>query len=283
MRRACRSVIASLLLLQTCHATSIVWVISETGEYVVLAADSRDLADVRDPKFAYVKTNDRVCKAIALGDTLFFNSGAVLIGAYQGKPWWRSLQTARDTYKASNDHGAESLSIAWGNRALAWFYDQQNPSDLQSLTDPNGGIVTGGFINFDSNENPGSFEQIVSFNAVTRQLSRHPMSQAKGQFGIVGLHPELVVEFEEAKTSRALRAYGTLKIHNVTKDLDYDIVFVQKAVQFVIDNVSDKEKEGVHGPIDVVVLRRSGGIRWVTRKPNCYSQDLQAPKKLPKK
>jgi hypothetical protein len=282
MRRACRSVIASLLLLQTCHATSIVWVISETGGYVVLAADSRDLADVRDPKFTNVKTNDRVCKAIALGDTLFLNSGAVLIGAYQEKPWWRSLQAARETYKASNDHGAEQLSIAWGNRALAWFYEQNAP-DLQSLTDPNGEIVSGGFINFDSNGNPNSFEQSLLFNAVTRQLSRRPMSQSKGQIGILGLHPELVVEFEKAETPRALKAYGTLKIHNVTKDLDYDIVFVRKAVQFVIDNVNDKEKEGVHGPIDVVVLRRSGGIRWVTRKPNCYSQDLQSPKKSPKK
>jgi hypothetical protein len=92
--------------------------------------------------------------------------------------------------------------------------------------------------------------------------------------GIAGIHPELVIEFEKAETPRALKAYGTLKTHNVAKEVSYDIEFLKKAVQFVIDNVSEKEKIGVHGPIDVVVVRRMGGIEWVSRKPNCYSQDF---------
>lgn len=92
--------------------------------------------------------------------------------------------------------------------------------------------------------------------------------------GIAGIHPELVIEFEKAETPRALKAYGTLKTHNVAKEVSYDIEFLKKAVQFVIDNVSEKEKIGVHDPIDVVVVRRMGGIEWVSRKPNCYSQDF---------
>jgi glutamine amidotransferase-like uncharacterized protein len=163
---------------------------------------------------------------------------------------------------------------------MTWFYGQ-SPSDIESVTTPDGALLTGGFINYDPNRNPAVFLQALYFNAGTRQLSSQPVSQSKGQIGVSGIHPELVTEFEKAETPRALKAYGTLKIHNVTKDLSYDIEFVKRAVQFVIDNVSDREKEGVHGPIDVVVLRRLGGVDWVFRKPNCYSQDLQSHKKTP--
>jgi hypothetical protein len=73
VRHLCGWIVLSALLLQTCHGTSIVWVVSETGEYVVLAADSRDF----DPMTR--KSDDSVCKVIALDRTLFFNSGDVLL------------------------------------------------------------------------------------------------------------------------------------------------------------------------------------------------------------
>jgi len=285
MRRTHRWVILSVLFLQVaCHGTSIVWVIAETGEYVVLAADSRRFADIRDPKFKSpdpkfrnLKSNNGECKVIALDDTLFLNAGSVVIGTYRGK-YWNSQQAAREIYTASKDHEAQALSIAWGNRALTWFYGQSQ-SDIQSTLGPDGALVSGGFINFDSSGNPAAFSQNLSFDAATRQLSRKPVSQSKGQIGVSGIHPELVIEFEKAETPRALKAYGTLKIHNVAKDLSYDIEFVRRAVQFVIDNVSEKDKRFVHGPIDVVVLRRLGGIDWVARKPNCHTMDLRSAKK----
>lgn len=242
-----------------------------------LAADSHRSADIRDPKFKSLKSNDHQCKVIVLDDTIFFNSGAVTIGAYRGK-YWDSLQAARETYAASKNHEAQALSVAWGNRAMTWFY-RQSQSDMKWVSGPAGQLVTGGFINFDAARNPASFLQTLSFNAQTRQLSRQPESQEKGQVGVTGVEPELVKEFEKAESPRALKAYGTLKIHNVTKDLSYDIQFVQKAVQFVIDNANAKDQQSVHGPIDVVVIRRLGGIDWVTRKPSCYALDLGSVKK----
>jgi hypothetical protein len=82
----------------------------------------------------------------------------------------------------------------------------------------------------------------------------------------------LLREFEKAETVRARNAYGGLPLYKVTKDLSYDIQFAKKAVQFVIDNVEGEDKEYVHGPVDVVVIRRFGGIEWVSRKPSCYPQ-----------
>lgn len=278
MHRAYKWLFVSVLLFQNvCRGTSIVWVVSESGEYVVLAADSHRTADIRDPKFKDLKSDDHQCKVIVLDDTIFFNSGSASIRAYRGKSW-DSLQAAREIYTASKDHEAQALSIAWGNRAMAWFYGQRQ-SDIQSVADPDGGLVLGGFINFDSNRNPASFLQTLYFDAGTRQLSRQPTSQAKGQIGVAGVEPELIREFEKAETPRALKAYGTLKIHDVTKDLSYDIQFVQKAIQFVIDNVNAKDRQSVHGPIEVVVVRRLGGIDWVTRKHSCYAMDLGSVKK----
>ena len=269
---ACRWIILSALLIQACHGTSIVWVVSETGEYVVLAADSR-----QSDAFGRVQPNDRACKVIALDDTVFFNSGSVLSKTYRGKPW-SSLQAAREIYIASKDRQAEPLSIAWGNEAMTFFY-RLSVTDLKSVAEADGAIVTGGFINFDPNRNPAAFSQNLYVSADPPQLSRKPESQAKGQIGISSIQRELVVEFIKAESPRAVKAYGTLKIHSAAPDLSYDIEFVKKAVQFVIANVSGKDKEHVHGPIDVVVLRRFGGIDWVTRKPSCYAQDFQSPKK----
>jgi hypothetical protein len=269
---ACRWIILSALLVQACHGTSIVWVVSETGEYVVLAADSREV-----DAMGRLKPSDRACKVIALDDTVFFNSGSVLSRTYRVGSW-RSLKAAREIYIASKERQAEPLSIAWGNEAMTFFY-RLSVTELRSSANANGSIVTGGFINFDPTMNPAAFSQTLYFNAEPLQLSRKPDSQAKGQIGISGIHPELVVEFIKAETPRAVKGYGTLTIHKAAPDLSYDIEFVKKAVQFVIDNVSGEDKQHVHGPIDVVVVRRLGGVDWITRKQSCYAEDFHSPKK----
>ena len=71
MRHACSWIILSVLFLQTCHGTSIAIVVSKTGDYVVLAADSRGLeARTKVP-------NNKMCKVIALDDIVLFNAGDV--------------------------------------------------------------------------------------------------------------------------------------------------------------------------------------------------------------
>ncbi len=199
---------------------------------------------------------------------------------------WNSIQTAWEIYSTSKGPDTQSLSLAWGNRALAWF-GGQNPSFLQSVTGADGILVQGGFINFVPNTNPVVSLQELSFIDGSpfspAKLSLKRLSQSMGEIGTTGIdNRELVGEFIEAKTTRARKAYGTLKPHNIGKTLSYDKEFVIKAVQFVIDNVPDSEKPFIHGPIDVVVVRRDG-VHWGPRKPNCYSHDFHSPKKPAKK
>lgn len=266
--------IVSVILLQTlCYGTSIVLVVSETGEYVVIAADSRQ-ADISGKR----KPSDKECKVIQLDNTLFFDSGTVVIGARGGT--WNSQQVAREVYRASKNHDAQALSVAWGSRAVVWFSSNSTVTDLQSIAQPDGTLVTGWFINLDSDNNPSSFVQTLYFDGKL-PLRVEQRKIANGDIGTAGIHSELVREFRNGETPRALKAHGTLKARDVGEDLSYDIQFARRAVQFVIDNVPDKEKYLVHGPIDVVVLRRMGGIEWLSRKSNCYSQDL-SPKKSTK-
>ncbi len=275
MRRALKWVILSGLFLQACHGTSIVWVVSEKGDYVVLAADSREFDDLTQ------KPNSDACKVISFDDTVFFASGRPRIPVDGAVPW-DSIQTAGGIYKTSEDRDTQSLSIAWGKRAMVWFGGQK-PSFVKSLTGADGVLVQGGFINFVPNKSPIVFSQDLVFTDGSplspAQLSLNPTSESMGQVGAAGIHNrELVGEFINAETSRASKAYGKLKPHKFGKELSYDKEFVRLAVQFVIDNMNDKDKPLVHGPIDVVVVRR-GGIEWVTRKPNCYAQDFHSPKK----
>jgi hypothetical protein len=179
MRHACSWIVLSVLFLQTCHGTSIVWVVSKTGEYVVLATDSRDFDPITG------KSDDTVCKVIALDDTLFFNSGDVRLRTRLGEPW-ESLQTAREIYKGTKDHDAQSLSITWGQRAKTWF-DRQIPPVNQSVVGPDGGLVTGGFINFDQHRNPAVFVEELFFNPATQQPFLTPTSPI--QIGMASIQP----------------------------------------------------------------------------------------------
>ena len=274
VRIVCKWASCLLLLYHTlCFGTSIVIVVSATGDYVVVATDSRNAA------LGKALPNDDACKVIALDDTLFLNSGTVVIGAIRGK-LWDSLSEARKVYRMARTRDAERMSIDWGNRAMSWFYTQSR-ADIESITDPDGGLVTGGFINFDSQKRPVIFSQQVFFISSSRQLSRKPWVVEQGKIGVSGVGTDLVKEFEKAETVRARNAYGTLGLHKVTTDLAYDIQFAPKAVQFVIDNVEGKDKEFVHGPIDVVVLQRFVGVGWIRRKQNCYAMDVNPAKKKP--
>jgi len=254
----------------TCYGTSIVYVISNDGQYVVFAADSRNV----DPSNNI--TNNEACKVITLGnDTTFYESGTAVVGDRQGHLLWSSQRAARQVYTANKNHDARTLAIAWGKVAFAWF-DRQSDSDQKLWTKSESRVLANGaFINYDQNRNPVVFSEPLSYDAQTKKLSLpEPITSSRaGLVGRGGDYQELVAEFMNAETPRAQRAYGTLKVRYAGNELGYDIQFVQKAIQFVIDNAPDKRF--VHSPIDVVVLRRFGGADWVVRKHNCYIEDTQ--------
>jgi hypothetical protein len=264
-------ILTALAFPSLCQGTTIVFVISNNGDYVVLAADSRDF-------WSYGHPSDSACKIVAFKDTLFYESGAATALFKDSK--WDAVESAKGIYKRSKTHDAEMLSIIWGNEAMKFFNAQ--PDSFRRRAEgqnSNGGVVTGGFINFNALGNPVASAQTVTARLSDHQLFLKPTTEHTGQIGTSGVGHDLIAEFINARSSRALRAHGAFRPHLEGSSQFYDIQLVQQAIQFVIDNSTGEDKRGVNGPIDVAVLTRDGAVKWVTRKQDCYAFDIPQPKR----
>jgi len=220
--------------------------------------------------------NDHACKIISLGeDTLFFETGAALIGVQKGESW-DALSVARASYRESKKRDAQALSTAWGNVALNWFYGK-NREDLRTSREAQDGrIVTGGFVEFESDGSPSVQNQTIFYLDDTKQLRRHPdgAPPGPGQITISGVALGLVQEFFDGKTERAVEAFGPIgMVRLIAVDPTTDSTLAKKAIQFAIDNSTGKEKEALGGPIDVAIIHKNRMIEWVSRKKECYEQD----------
>lgn len=247
----------------------VVAIVSQKGDYVVVAAESRSLDLSRR------RVNNLSCKIIGLGgEMLFFETGVNVIGVQRGEAW-NAEDVARAIYQESQNRDARTLSIAWGNRALQWFYSQSS-ADLQSTAETNGGIVTGGFIGFDNDGKASVQNQTIYYSTVDRTLSRRPTGQPPipGQVVASGIAKELAAEFFEGKTKRAIEAFGpigTFRLIGVDAGIDANLA--RKAIEFAIRSATGREQEALGGPIDIAVLRRNRTIEWVNRKPECFKMD----------
>lgn len=244
-------------------------IVSQRGNYIVVAADSREVDESDRP------IDDKSCKVIALGgDTLFFETGTPLIIVRRGKSW-NAEDVARAVYRESGRRDARDLSIAWGDRALSWF-DAQSETDLKSVSEAKGGIITGGFINFRESGHPSIQTQEITFSARNHTLTRGLASEppALGQVMFSGVGKNLIEEFFAAKTGRAMRAFSTVETEHLVGVKSWvDAKLARKAIQFAIANETGENRNTIGGPIDVAILRRNGAIEWVSRKKACYASD----------
>lgn len=232
---------------------------------MVIAAESRGLDEKGVP-------DENACKVTVLGgETLFFATGTVDISVHRGTAW-DAHEVAQTVYKSAQKRDAEALSTAWGEMALQWFNGQAE-SDVKVVADPDGGLVTGGFISFGIRGTPDAYARAIHYSAAAHQFSNQPSSWSPGQVGIAGVGREQVSEFLANKTPRALKAHAVVEASITGVDPKRDSVLVRTAVQFVIDNVTGVDKTRVGGPIDVAIIRQSGGIEWVSRKKECYKMD----------
>jgi hypothetical protein len=247
----------------------VIAMVSRKGDYVVVAGESRSLDQSQIP------VDDRSCKVIALGrDTLFFETGASFIGVRRGKPW-DGRSVARAIYRESKKLDAKGLSVAWGNKALQWFYGQAE-QDLRTLTGTEGTIVTGGFVNFQDDGTPSVQRQTIFYSDNTHTIGRRAddKPQGPGQITISGVALNLVQEFFDGKTRRAVDAFGPIGVVRlICVDPMIDSSLARKAIQFSMDNSTSKEKGWLGGPIDIAVVRKGQRIEWVSRKKQCYGQD----------
>ena len=254
------------------HGSLVVAIVSQKGNYIVVAADSREVDESDTP------IDDKSCKVIALGgNTLFFETGTPLIIVRRGKSW-NAQDVARAVYRESKKRDARDLSITWGDRALSWF-DAQSEADLKSVSEAKGGIITGGFINFKEGKNPSIQTQEITFSARNHTLTRGLASEppALGQVMFSGVGKNLIEEFFAGKTLRALRAFSSVEtVHRVGVNSRVDARLARKAIQFAIANETGRDKNTIGGPIDVAILRKDGTIEWISRKKACYALDEAA-------
>jgi len=242
---------------------------SRNSDYIVVAAESRQLD--RDGK----PLDDRGCKIVALGrETLFFVTGFYRIQSGSGKPW-NAIDVAGAVYRESQNHDALKLSEAWGDKAIHWLYPLPR-QELEALTRKTDRIVTGGFINFDGNGIPSVHYQKLGYVRDESNVIMRPGSESvlPGQVFASGNGQELVTEFLEAKTKRALDALAPNDVSRLASD-DPAVSsnLVRKAIQFAIDYTTGQEKGTLGAPIDIAVLRKNRVIEWVSRKKECYKLD----------
>src|SRR5579864_6130050 len=90
------------------RGTLVVSIVSQKSDYVVLAAKSHN--SFVGYQVSGQSDND-ACKIIRLGpNTLFFESGASVVGTLRGK-LWDSNSAAREAFRDSQKHDAAALSI----------------------------------------------------------------------------------------------------------------------------------------------------------------------------
>jgi hypothetical protein len=256
---------------QETRGTLAVWVVSGKADYIVIGADSRVVVEAGPSK----QNNDLTCKIISLGgSTLFFETGLSIIGAKRGANW-DTFDLPREVYTKSKQHDPLTLSDAWGTGALKWFTHQPQQGLKLAAEGLQGILSYGGFIGFDEHGTLSIHSNHVLYDATKHSLALVPSTQAPGQIGVSGVGKDLVREFVDGKTQRAIKAVGPVgMIRTITVTPEGDTEFVRKAIQFVMDNASPEDKSYLAGPIDIAVIRRDRTIRWVSRKPLCSLHDF---------
>jgi hypothetical protein len=251
------------------RGTLVVVMVPYKGDYVVVAAESRHAAV---PAYGS-PADDRACKIVELGrDTLFFDTGYDHININPGKPW-DATSVARHVYRQSPKRDPVDLVTAWGNNAIRWF-NLLAWKDLQSITYKGGGLVTGGFVSFDDHGSLSAQDRTIY--AADHKIFMRPDHQSivSGQVSTFGMVPQLVREFFDQKTKRAVDAVDPiLKTRRLLVDPSTDADAARNAIQFAIDNLSGEDRGKLGGPIDVAIIRKDRTIEWVSRKAECYKMD----------
>jgi hypothetical protein len=243
--------------------TAIAFYVSRSGDYVVVAADSRGLHKGG-------RKTDHDCKLIALGkDTVFSVAGSYSISVKNGESW-DANQVARRAYRdSSKGSDIRSWSQSWGKQAVRWFHRlQQDQLDAFPRI-----LVSGGFLTSRNSVPTVHLEQVVrSKDGITSEPSDRG---GLGTGGADGIGAPLVAEFYRQATPRARAATAGIRFAPGGVDPNSDAELVGRAVQFAIDNATGTAKDMLGGPVDIAIVR-AAGIQWIKRKSECYRLDEAA-------
>ena len=260
---------------QVRRGSLVVWIVSKKADYVAIGAESRTVDGAGN------LIDDRACKVISLGgDTLFFATGATDASANLGESW-SSRETARAAYILSKNRDALSLINIWRMRALHWFQNLPKQELQNHATKPNESLASGGFVKF-GNKEEQFFEYVeIFYNTSNRTVDAKTFSASPGEVRSAGEGYELLQEFFDRKTDRAIRAFGPASTA-LSIDPAVDARVIQKGIKFAMDNAVGQIKSVLGGDIDIAIIHKDRTIEWVARKPLCNQQDLK-PTPLSKK
>lgn len=257
------------LPIQSSRGSLVVWIVSARADYVVIGAESRT------QRSGQGETDDLSCKIIALGgDTLFYETGISEMSVGQQPPW-SSEATARATYANLDNQDALRLATYWGDRARQWFSRQSNQTLREFANRVTGNLVTGGFIHFDQEARLSIRTTSLAFTAADRTIRAKTSGTAPGHIGVAGLASELVREFFAGQTERAMRGADAARAGGqIGVNSEQDARLIRAAMQFAINHASGAERSALGGDIDLAVISKTGGIRWLARKSRCSREDL---------
>jgi hypothetical protein len=263
---------ASSLWPQNIYGSLVVAIVSSKGEYVVIAAESRNTSG-----HTHAPANDDACKIIGLdAKTLFFETGESEYRSQHGD-LWDSRAVARTVYLKSRHHDPDALSLAWMSAARSWFA-RLPYTEMPSVTVPSAEdirkIGTGGFVAFSAEGVPVVEGRSLYYSFEARTFSEKPefTSPKPGQAAVSGLASGLVDEFLTLMSPRAKVARGS---DFVGIDAATDARIAKNAIEFAEYLSAEPEKSQLGGPIDVAILRKRGTIEWASRKNECYREDLR--------
>ena len=276
MKMAAVLAIVSLVILtasRNIRGSLVVAIVSSKGNYVVVASESRNTN-----RAGLTPANDDACKIISVdGKTLFFETGESEYRSKRGD-LWDARAVARAVYLKARERGAHALSLAWVNEARQWFA-QLPDAEMRSVTTTSGGeigkIATGGFAAFSADGVAVVDAQSLFYSFADRTFSERPefAPPGPGQMRASGLALGLIDEFFRIGSPRAALARGSDSV-GITPAVDSRVVV--NGIQFAEEYSTELERSQLGGPIDVAVLRTDRTVEWVSRKDECYQDDLKA-------
>lgn len=252
-----------------------------SAEGAVVAADSRQTGSL-DSEYA--------CKLIALGDnTLFFSIGRMEAENPTGQSIMSSNRSARDAFRAAkppnNRKEIQELANRWGGLFMrdAAIVGQASTEDLTQGLEPPGSLGKGVFI---SATNDGIVVYSVWVTVQARSLSgnewqiNYKTSEEESSIlptiAIFGLKVAQagVGEFYANETPRAKQAYlGFVVSASEKAGLEANGMMMASAITFANDISPAQDKHKFGGAVDIAILSRGGGIRWVQRQQKCHQED----------
>jgi len=244
---------------------------------ILVAADSHESSDSSD-------VPNQVCKIMRLDDHTFFVAEGM--DRIEGPHPYDTFQLARRAYSEVASHQLEEVATRWADLMVTSF-EPVARDDLDFF----GKIITPWRL-------AGAILGTVSDNGFELYyadvgLTMNPDPVNLGQFHplfwkkVWPIHPadtggisvfgssdrKLVMDFVRVRTKPAANARNVWQqAVDTGKEQDVEVSFLRAAVQYELDNATDKKAVG--GYVDILELRKGGKAIWVDAKPKC-KHDLQ--------